>query len=226
MVGSPEPLPEPVTGSPYAAGTILRIDQQVIAIYRRAVPDKGYHLLLVLYPNHGVKAQGIALEGHQVEELGCLPSVWMDRLQSEMRWDRDLIVFHCYCYEDVAKIPAIESSGEPRGEVRRAPSPEPEPSPLPVPEPRTVVEATPPTPPEKTNGHLRRGQRMQVRFGSNLWDAVYWGKDDQGQVIAHQTYEKWSLMHLDLERFASNLLVDPEVDPALIQEIETSLMNS
>jgi hypothetical protein len=45
-------------------------------------------------------------------------------------------------------------------------------------------------------------------------------------VIAHKTYENWSLMHLDLKRFASTMQVEPEADLTLVQEIEQSLLQS
>jgi len=202
-------------GVTYSPGAILLFNQRTLAIYKRQVPDKEYHLVLVLCPNNAVKTQGIMLEAYDVEELGNLPPAWFERLQNEMRWERDLIVFHCYRYEDIGKIPTAEGLEEPRGE-----------SEPPAPAQETPEPPGEPARPEKANGFLRRGQRIQIKFGSNLWDAVYWGRDDQGQVIAHKTYESWSLMHLDLERFSSNLMVDHEVDQSLIQEIEQSLLNS
>ena len=87
-------------------GAILCLDGRTIAIYKQAAPEKEYHLMLALFPNNQVKTQGIALEGHQVDEIGSLPPDMMERLQRDLRWNRDLIVFHCYSYDDVEKIPA------------------------------------------------------------------------------------------------------------------------
>jgi hypothetical protein len=209
-------------GAEYSAGAILLLNQRTLAIYRKAVPEKGYHLVLALCPNHAVKAQGIALEGYQIEELGSLAPAWLERLLSEMRWERDLIVFHCYRYEDVARIPAVDHVEEPGNSI---PAPVQWTQPV-MPAQPPAPEPSAPAPAEKTNGQLRRGQRLQIQFGAKAWDAVYWGKDDQGQVIAHRTYENWSLMHLDLARFQNGLVVHPEVEPGLIKEIEDALVSA
>jgi len=212
-----QPLPgarKSTSSAAYSTGAILLLNQRMLAVYKKPVPEKEFHLVLVLCPNGAVRTQGVVLEGHEVEELGSLPQAWFERLQGEMSWERDLIVFHCYRYEDVCKIPLAESIEELR---------ETDPAPA---EPETRNVAAPAPKPEKANSSLRRGQKLLIKFGNNIWDAVYWGKDDQGQVIAHRTYETWSLMHLSLERFASNMTIEPEVDLNLIQEIEQSLMQS
>ena len=199
----------------YSPGAILRLNQREIVIYRRPAPEKEYHLVMVLHPNGAVKVQGVVLEGHEVEELGSLPPAWLERLQNEMRWERDLIVFHCYRYEDVAKIPAFDGSEEIREDDQ------------PVTQTREAEQTPLREPkPEKPNGSLRRGQRLQIKFGPNTWEAVYWGKDDQGQVIAHKTYERWSLMHLDLKRFMNGLVVESDADQELVQEIEENLVTA
>jgi hypothetical protein len=202
----------------------------MIVIYRRAVPEKEYHLVLALGPNNSIKVQGIALEGYEVEEIGSLPPVWIERLNTELRWERDLIVFHCYRYEDVAKIPSAENAEElrpaaPPTQPVYASGPSSYSSPAPE-RSAPVREPAPATDADMLNGNLRRGHRMKIRFGANTWDAVYWGKDDQGQVIAHQTYERWSLMHLDLNRFRTGLVIEPDVDTRVVREIERSIANS
>jgi hypothetical protein len=219
----------PNNNAPYGTGTILRLSGHTLAVYKKAVPEKGYHLVLLLGPGGAVKAQGISLDGYEIEELGSIAPKWFALLESEMRWERDLIVFHCYSYEDVAKLPKADGNEtEPRMAIRpatAAPRTEPETQPETA-EPDQAPYAPVATAPAKVelNGNLRRGQRLQIKFGSNAWDAVYWGKDDQGQVIAHKTYENWSLMHLDLQRFATTMQVDPEADLTLVQEIEKSLL--
>lgn len=227
--------------STFTPGAILLLNGRTLAVYRKPVPEKEYHLVLVLCPNQTVKAQGIALEGYQVEELGSLAPAWFERLQNEMRWERDLIVFHCYRYEDVAHIPAPERFEDPRGSMPPVAQPaayQPaQPTYQPAAQQPVFQQAAcqqpagyQPVPPEPErangNGQLRRGQRLQIQFGAKAWDAVYWGKDDQGQVIAHRTYENWSLMHLDLERFANGLVVTPEIDMVLVKEIEHALMHA
>ncbi|MCE5231442.1 hypothetical protein LLG95_17840 [bacterium] len=216
----------------HAPGAILALGEHTLAIFKQSVPDKGYDLVYTLLPGGMVKLQGVALNGHSVQEIGTIGQPYFDQLQSQMRWNRDLIVFHCYRYEDVAKIPAAP------GAVESVPASGPEPQPVRVstanpsyttaaqPSPQQAYQPAPPPPPEDPRKSLKRGQRIQVRFGHKAWDAVYWGQDDQGQVVAHQTYNNWSLMHLDLDRFAdSNVLIDPNADEGLIHTIEQSLNN-
>lgn len=206
------PGPTGRAGAPYREGAILCLNQRTVAIYNRPIPEKEYHLMQVLHPGNRVKMQGIAVEGYAVEELGCLPPEHLKRLQSEMRWDRDLIAFHCYSYEDVEKLPqqaaAPAEGGGGTSETRPA---------------QSAPAGAAPAAEASSNGRLHRGQRVTVQFGDKMWEAVYWGKDDQGEVVAHQTNRVWSLMHLDLHRFGSGLEVDPEIDVSLVKEIEQSL---
>jgi hypothetical protein len=225
---SPVGATSPAVGS-YTPGAILKLNQRTVAVYRRAVPEKEYHLVLILCPNNAVKVQGVALEGYEVEEIGTLPPAWVDRLQAEQRWERDLIVFHCYRYEDVCKVPTADATEDFRMEppsAHNAPAEQEATATQGAGTQTASVQTAAEGHPDKENGALRRGQRLQIKFGNNTWDAVYWGKDDQGQVIAHQTYERWSLMHLDLARFQNGLLVDPEVDMDLVRKIEQSIVNT
>lgn len=214
--------------APFNPGDILRLNGRMLAVYKQAVPEKEYHIVLMLAPGGAVVAKGIALEGYEIDVLGAIAHKYFEQLQSEMQWERDLIVFHCYSYEDVAKVPRADGGiEEPRNGHRPAPAPAYTPAPAQAraeEEPEAAYEPAPPRPAE-VNGNLRRGQRLQIRFGDKGWEAVYWGKDDQGQVVAHKTHENWDLMHLDLKRFASTMQVEPEPDPLLVQEIEQSLLN-
>ncbi|MEN6625111.1 MAG: hypothetical protein ABFD69_02665 [Candidatus Sumerlaeia bacterium] len=211
----------------HAPGAILCIGDRTLVVYKQSVPDKGYDLVYTLLPGGSIKLQGVALSGHAVQEIGSIGQPEFNQLQGTMRWNRDLIVFHCYRYEDVARIPAAPSAA---AEASPAPSYTPEPPPVrpaPAAQPAMMSQPVPPPPPEDPRKSLKRGQRLQVRFGNKTWDAVYWGQDDQGQVVAHQTYNNWSLMHLDLDRFAgSNMLVDPNIDDNLVRTIEQGLNGS
>ncbi len=222
-----EPAQQPAQQGPlfHAPGAILCLGGRTLVIFKQAVPEKGYDLVYTLLPGGSVKLQGVALNGHAVQEIGSIGQPYFDQFQNSMHWNRDLIVFHCYRFEDVAIIP-----GAP--EAMTAPVPEPQPvrvsaanpSYAPMPQPQPVYQPAPPPVPEDPRKSLKRGQRIQLRFGQKAWDAVYWGQDDQGQVVAHQTYNTWSLMHLDLDRFADpNMIIDPNVDEAIIRVIEQNL---
>lgn len=210
--------------APYNPGAILRLNGRMLAVYKQAVPAKEYHLVLMLAPGGAVKAQGIALDGYQIEELGSIAPRYFEKLQSDMQWERDLVVFHCYSYEDVAKVPRADGTvEEPRN--GRHPAPVAAPAQPRVEEESEAQDDSAPRPAD-LNGNLRRGQRLQIRFGDKAWEAVYWGKDDQGQVVAHKTHDNWDLMHLDLKRFANTMQVEPEADLILVQEIEQSLLKA
>lgn len=216
----------------HAPGSILCLSGRTLVIFKQSVPEKGYDLVYTLLPGGNIKIQGVALTGHAVQEIGSIGQPYFDQFQSTMQWNRDLIVFHCYRYEDVAMIPSAPAG------VESAPAPSPEPQPIRVsaanpsytqsqPAPQPVYQPAPPPPPEDPRKTLKRGQRIQLRFGQKAWDAVYWGQDDQGQVVAHQTFNNWSLMHLDLDRFSgSNMMVDPNIDEQLVRTIEQGLNGS
>ena len=186
----------------YNLGAILLFDDDTLVVYQHPVPRKEYDLVLALYPNGGVKSQGVALARYDgVEEIGALPVALLERVKSEMRWDRDLIVFHCYRYEDVARVPRQPGAPKPAApDAASAPS---------------SKEESP-----EGDGAFKRGQRIEVQLGDHMWKAVYWGEDPLGTVVAHRTHDRWELMHLDLARFGDGLVAEPRPDPELIKEIE------
>ena len=221
---------------PFNKGAILRLSDRSLGVYLGPGPEKKNHLVLNLLPNGAAKVRAAALEGGQAKEIGCLPPEWHEKLKREMRWERDLIVFHCYAYEDVAGIPSGQApsaapeppaeeapppAAEAQAEVKAEPKPEPQPQtaaePQPEPEPRPEPE------PEPEEPGLRRGSLLRIQSGASGWDAIYWGKDPKGHVVVHQIRNKWSLMHLDLDRFGDNLTIQPSVDEALIEQIEQGL---
>ena len=71
---------------------------------------------------------------------------------------------------------------------------------------------------------VTRGRRVLIHFGpGKAWEAVYWGQDDQGAVVAHRTHNRWSLMHLDLARFRDTMEVGEELDAEEIADVERDL---
>ena len=216
-------------GQSYAAGSILRLNRNTYGVYDRPVPEKGYHLVHVLNPHGSTKTQGIALEGHQVEEIGELPAKWFHNLQQSGQWNRDLIMFHCYRYEDAATIPVDnrpQAAPQQAQPLATPPRVQPAAAPREQPAARTQEAPVPPTPPSASESPLKRGNHLTVKFGSKAWDAIYWGHDDQGHVVAHKPNGHWSLMHLDLERFQNTgLVVNANVDPILVRAIEESLLS-
>ncbi len=210
-----EEPPAPVAGKTagYGPGAILSLQGQTLVVYKQAVPEKGFHLVLALLPGGKIKLQGVALESYTVEEIGTIAAPQFEQMQRSMSWSRDLLVFHCYSFEDVARVPqspeAPQAIQEPTAPAQPAPQ---------APNGRVTPPAA-----EAQPAKLRRGQRLQIRFGQKSWDAVYWGQDSQGHVVAHMTFNKWALMHLELDRFGSNVTIDPSVDEDLVRQIEAQL---
>ncbi|GEM_PF-2438248 len=77
------------------------------------------------------------------------------------------------------------------------------------------------------DGQLVRGRRLRVSFGpGKSWEAIYWGRDLLGAILAHRTHAQWSLMHLDLDRFKDSLdygeILNSDDIAAIQREILTS----
>jgi len=215
---------------PFNKGAILRLSDRSLGVYLGPGPEKKNHLVLNLLPNGAAKVRAAALEAGQAKEIGCLPSEWHEKLKREMRWERDLIVFHCYAYEDVAGIPSGQVLSEaPKAPAEEALTPaveaqaEVKAEPRPEAQPQTAPEPQPEPEPEPEEPGLRRGSLLRIQSGASGWDAIYWGKDPKGHVVVHQIRNKWSLMHLDLDRFGDNLTIQSSVDEALIEQIEQGL---
>ncbi|MBN1868369.1 hypothetical protein JW916_13870 [Candidatus Sumerlaeota bacterium] len=73
---------------------------------------------------------------------------------------------------------------------------------------------------------LTRGRRFSIKFGNRGWEAVYWGEDEQGSVVAHNTNGQWSLMHLDLSRFRDSFALLGEISDKERTDLEKALRQS
>lgn len=235
------PVVEEAEDGRYPKGSILCLDDEELVIYRRPVAGKSYDMVYSLLADGSVKIEGVELDKHQVAELGQLSPAHQKKLQTEMRWNRDLVAYNCYRLEDSERIPEPNSGtmpgtgyAKPPGETKPEPKPEPKaatreaqapPKPAQPPRPESQPLRRPAAEAEAGHGkqRIRRGQRVTVKFGDRMWDAVYWGMDQKGTVVAHCTHGRWSLMHLDLNRFKETLVVAPEADPLLVTAIMRDL---
>lgn len=218
--------------SPYASGSILCLNDEELVIYRRPVAGKPLDMVYSLLADGTVKIDAVDFSQQRVEEIGQLPPAELKGLQNEMRWSRALLAPHCFYPEDSERIP------DPGAAVAAAPRPAPasasSTSPLvgksQVPQDTLdsalrqesavrIVEE--PQTPGKIK--IRRGQTVSIKFGDRAWDAVYWGRDARGSVVAHNTHNHWSLMHLDLAKYKETLVISPEPDPLLIEQISRDL---
>ncbi len=210
-------------GAKFPSGTILSLDDEELVIYRRPVSGQPLDMVYSLLFDGTVKIEAVELGKHRLEDLGRLSESAEKIIQGKLRWNRALIAPGFKNREDAERIP------DPGGTINQTPIPTSTPPPTATPTPRrdgpqapgmtrgeSVARATP-TP--GSDIKIRRGQKIKLKFGDKTWEAVYWGRDQKGPVVAHNTHRHWSLMHLDLQRFKESMIADAEPDPVLVDEI-------
>lgn len=195
---TPRPETPPPSKSPmllYELGTILHLEDGSLGVYKGPISGKEYHLVYHLRPDGKVEAEGIYLSAYRCEALGKVPYNVVQEMQRTMRWYRDSIVAHLSSEEQKRLVPFL-SPGRPKTEA---------------------IE------PLKKKETLERGRRMKIGFGDRAWEAVYWGSDELGQIVAHDTHKNWTLMHLNLGRFGDSLEYGDLCTPDEIREINQLL---
>lgn len=206
--------------SPYMTGSILLLDDDIVIIYQKPTEEKNIHQVAALTSDHGIQIINALFENSKITQLGQLDDAWLKRMLREKRWNRDLLVFHCNRFEDCVLIPPADHMKLPMSVDISEEQPRPS-----APHHEETID-TSPSLDGPLNALLKRGQHIHVRFGANEWHAVYWGRDDQGSVVAHKTYASWELMHLDLNRFGTGLVINPEIDPDIVRQIEEDITSS
>ncbi len=179
----------------YDIGTIIRLEDGSIGVYKGPIPGKEYHLIYHLCPDGTIQPEGIYLYGYLSEPLGRVTLEVLGEMQQTMHWERDRIIYHLSSYEKARLIPLLSPSKK----------------------------VAMPTEPLRKRNSLERGRRLRVKIGHRLWEAVYWGSDELGQIVAHNTNKIWTLMHLNLGRFGDSLETGDLLSPNEIKEINNSL---
>ncbi|MCC6546893.1 hypothetical protein IT570_06960 [Candidatus Sumerlaeota bacterium] len=200
-------------------GTIFVLEDGAMGVYRERNDAKEYDVVYMLKPTGRAAPQGMPLGNYDVETVGRLTQGMLDQITSSGRWDRDMIVFHLLKFKDHVHVPEISVNAP------VAPSEVP----IPGTQEATVSSWTIKKPtssdlhaPVEEKPALSRGREFTIQFGGahQRWSAVYWGKDEMGHVVAHKTHEKWTLMHLDLNRFKETLQFGEVVGQGIISEME------
>ncbi len=233
----PLSVPAAETKGSFEEGAILAYEDGAVWVYKTPKRGKEYEIVYTLHPNGTVTAEGIALYAYKVKVIGRLSPAALEKLEKTMRWERDAIVFHLSAYEYCSLIPspAAPAAGEvsrpPTASGASAPSPPARTSPTPLPlrpATETPPSAAPPSAPAtKEKERLVRGRRLQVSFGpGKSWEAVYWGRDVIGHVVAHHTHDTWALMHLDLDRFRDATEYGETLPQDQIARIQADLTSS
>lgn len=233
-----------------AEGTLLAISSNEIAVFHKDVPSKGYQLVYMINADGTVSPQGIYLNAYEYRAIGMLSPVAMADIRKNMTWDRDILVFHLNDVQFAHFIPRPSDRASLNGhsaetlkidppdniqsaeiknfvERRSAAQDRVIPERLPSEERRVNREPVPEqtNEPEPNDTGLRRGRRFRISMGKGRdWDAVFWGTDEQGTVVAHKTHGDWTLMHLDIDRFSNSLNLNGQLDDAELREVEKSLL--
>jgi hypothetical protein len=190
----PEPQPSLVK-SLYDPGTIIRLEDGSVSIYKGPIPGKEYHLIYHLRHDGNISPEGIYLYAYRSEPLGRInEDLWEEMLRS-MRWERDRIIEHLSSQEKMRLIPLLS--------------------------PKVIKKEV--AEPLRKRNPLERGRRLRIGFGDHIWDAVYWGSDELGQIVAHNTNKTWTLMHLNLGRFGDSLEYGELLTPEELKDINVSL---
>jgi len=242
-LGKPQATPPPESDR-FASGTILVLNDEELVVYRRGVAGQPVDMVYSLLSDGNAKIEALNLAEYQVSELGCLSSDALKTLQANMTWNRALVAPHCADPADADRIPepAVPAPSTRIPQMRNTPPPASTPPPR---------DSRPPHRSNGTSGNhspegqltrnegassvprsaldaegkirIRRGQRIVLKFGNKAWEAVYWGRDQTGPVVAHSTHKHWQLMHLDLNRFRDCVVPDEEPDQDLVDEIMREL---
>ncbi|MGF1572109.1 MAG: hypothetical protein ACFCU1_03485 [Sumerlaeia bacterium] len=191
----------------FPTGTILRLEDQTLCIYKDIRPDKDYEVVLMLLPDGSVKAQGIALETYDLKSIGHLPPEFVLSMQRKKQWTRDEIIYHLSSFDYCAFVPQIQG-------------------PQPARASQVIAKPTFNVAAEETEKMLVPGRELTISFGPNQeWKAIYWGEDDLGTIIAHSTNNNWTLMHMDLTRFLESIKYGQVVDRTLMDHIHACVGN-
>lgn len=218
----PETKPAAPKTRTYEEGTIIRFEDGTIGIYISEVPGKEYEIIYCLNENGRVEPRGIALYSMKHTVLGKLPEERVKHIKSKMRWMREEIIYYLDKFEYIHLIPQINH----RESTVTTPVEE-----------KTILHTNSGvTTKQRTTAEkeseievrrsetqapaLVRGRKIRINYGNRFWEAVYWGADQYGPIVAHKTSGKWELMHLDLSRFADKIEYGEIIPSNVIAEIQ------
>ncbi|MCX7019123.1 MAG: hypothetical protein WCK47_12710 [bacterium] len=217
------PSRQPLPAQPAAElthGEIMCFDDGSVAVYKDAVSGKDYALFYFLEPDGRAEPRGIFFEQYDRQRIGKLPEKLFEKMCEENQWDYDAIIYHLDKYENTAYIRRLMGSRP--AQTRKAAVIER--SATAVADPAREPAETAPTAPAPRNS-FERGQVIRINVGGRVWESIYWGRDETGPVVAHDTNREWALMHLDLDRFKDCVEYGELLPADRINEIVASLLH-
>jgi hypothetical protein len=73
---------------------------------------------------------------------------------------------------------------------------------------------------------LERGRRIVVKSPGRSWEAVYWGEDEGGDIVACRMGQHWQFVHFNVLQFAESLVVQDLLPLSEIQAIENDVVKA
>lgn len=203
----------------FIPGTMIVLEDGTMGVFKETNAVKEYDIVYLLRENGRVNPQGIPLQNYEVTPVGRLTGPVFDQMIASGKWERDVIVFHLLKLKDRAHIPAHNpdaqsvpsqsSSGFSSETVSLAGF-------------RRSSEDKAGEVPNDAKPPLTRGRKLTISFGgAQRWESVYWGKDELGHVVAHNTHDAWALMHLDLGRFKDTIQFGEIVGNDVLRKMES-----
>jgi len=177
-------------------------------LYRQPVPKQNKVFVYQLSDQGAIEVRSLVLEHYHPRFLGRLDTDLLRAFIRDKRWVRDAVLYHLEHWSFGRYLPSSNGSHlstettpnaeeeEPRldlssGEGASSVSADDSPAAL-----QANLEAKP---------TLRRGSRVTIRHGATAWEAIYWGRNDKGDVVAHNTARHWQLAHVDLKHFGDKV---------------------
>lgn len=198
----------------FESGTILILEDGSLAIYKNKIQGKEYDLVYILNPkNAKVEAKGIYVSGYETEKIGLLPEDLFNKIQKTLLWSRDAIIYHLDKYSFCSRIPQVNTPSEEPSESKEGDTN------------AYFLQKKPPQEVSSPTDALTKGRKMTVMFGDKAWESYFWGKDELGTIVVHQTTGDWTAMHLDLKRFGESIKLGEILSPDKIKQIDDIILN-
>jgi len=200
---------EPLTEQAYPSGTILKLDNGTLGIYKQPIPNKEYDLIYILNKKGKIEPRGMVIFAYECQVLGRLSEEVLNEMQKTMRWTRDEIIFHLDKFEYTKFIPSKFENEHNNNNSQK----------------KTAIIDINKIEPKQTYA-LQRGRKIAITVGDKVWESIYWGEDDIGTIVAHHTSGEWNLMHIDLKRFGDSVHYKEVIDLEEIKKIEDVIKKS
>ena len=73
---------------------------------------------------------------------------------------------------------------------------------------------------------LERGRPISIEHGASVWRAIYWGRDETGEIVAYNSDGHWRLIRVDLRSMVDELVEDDLLPLEEIHSIEKDIIET